>query len=267
MSRFQVLEGKLSPLYNNFEDYTFTDCIATDTRLMGAVAMCLRFCADDGSGRVLHVLLHLDYSEYGVDEYLEYFHDTEDEAFSDEALWKDWTHIYGGLGGELQEVPLDTAVYHINQALAVSNARFRDTDEEIVSFQTFARTKMSQLLASLPEAMPDGPEHFGRLCKAPLSVRETMHYFIMRLADLDFTAAAWLSDIPVTVLRNNAVCRNGIQTLMKDTITQDGLSPVWHSRTLTMDDLQYYFYTTTLRIRFDAKRKRHVIQEFSVDSA
>ena len=138
MAGFQVIEGGLSPNYNVFSDYSFTDCMATDTRLMGAVAMCARFSAADGSGGVLHILFHLDFSEYGIDEYLEYFHDTDDEAFVDKDLWTEWAGIYGGLGGELVQISPSAMLFFIDQALEITRKRFRSDDSELLSFRKYA---------------------------------------------------------------------------------------------------------------------------------
>ncbi len=46
-----------------------TSCIATDTRLMGVVARKVSWTASDGSRDKLFQLIHLDFSEYGVDDY------------------------------------------------------------------------------------------------------------------------------------------------------------------------------------------------------
>lgn len=49
MPKLRVVEGKLSSKYNHFKDYRFDSCIATDTRLMGVVAMKVSWTAKDGS--------------------------------------------------------------------------------------------------------------------------------------------------------------------------------------------------------------------------
>ena len=73
MPKLRVVEGKLSSKYNHFKDYRFDSCIATDTRLMGVVAMKVSWTAKDGSRDKLFQLIHLDFSEYGVDDYREIF--------------------------------------------------------------------------------------------------------------------------------------------------------------------------------------------------
>ena len=39
MQNFQVIEGRLSESYNHFSEFRFRNCICTDTRLMGVLAM------------------------------------------------------------------------------------------------------------------------------------------------------------------------------------------------------------------------------------
>ena len=68
----KVIEGRQSTLYNHFKEYELAYCRATTSRLMGVVALKLTwYKAGDTSSRY-HQIMHLDYSEYGVDEYLEF---------------------------------------------------------------------------------------------------------------------------------------------------------------------------------------------------
>lgn len=47
MPVLKVVEGKLSNKYNHFMDYRFDSCVATNTRLMGVVALKVSWTAKD----------------------------------------------------------------------------------------------------------------------------------------------------------------------------------------------------------------------------
>ena len=67
-----VVEGRLSDRYNHFAEYSFMSCQATETRLMGVVALKVSWRGKDRPRARYYQIIHLDYSEYGVDEYLEF---------------------------------------------------------------------------------------------------------------------------------------------------------------------------------------------------
>ena len=72
MNELYAVEGKQSFLYNHFKDCKWDSCVATDTRLMGVIAMKITWKC--GRSKIYQIL-HLDFSEYGIDDYLEYFTD------------------------------------------------------------------------------------------------------------------------------------------------------------------------------------------------
>ena len=69
---FSIVEGRLSERYNHFAEYDFMSCQATETRLMGVVALKVTWRGKDRPRARYYQIIHLDYSEYGVDEYLEF---------------------------------------------------------------------------------------------------------------------------------------------------------------------------------------------------
>ena len=72
MPEFKLVDGRLSEYYNHFGDYRLVSCQATDTRLMGVVALKLTWRGKEKSRSHYYQVIHLDYSEYGIDEYLEF---------------------------------------------------------------------------------------------------------------------------------------------------------------------------------------------------
>ena len=59
MNELYAVEGKQSFLYNHFKDCKWDSCVATDTRLMGVIAMKITW----KSGRSkIYQILHLDFS-------------------------------------------------------------------------------------------------------------------------------------------------------------------------------------------------------------
>ena len=60
MKKFKVINGGLSEEKNIFSDMTVSSCKATNTRLMGVVALHIIW---DNRGNEFHQLFHLDYSE------------------------------------------------------------------------------------------------------------------------------------------------------------------------------------------------------------
>ena len=72
MPELKLVDGRLSEYYNHFEEYRFLSCLATDTRLLGVVALKVTWRGKDNPRAHYYQVIHLDYSEYGIDEYLEF---------------------------------------------------------------------------------------------------------------------------------------------------------------------------------------------------
>ena len=141
MPKLRVVEGKLSSKYNHFKDYRFDSCIATDTRLMGVVAMKVSWTAKDGSRDKLFQLIHLDFSEYGVDDYREIFSNANNPEGGREVR-SEWKRISGGLGGSEVKIPFFTLVQLIDEVIA-TNEKYYERHEPFI--QAFRKETLMRL--------------------------------------------------------------------------------------------------------------------------
>mgnify|MGYP001354381760 CR=1 FL=1 len=99
MNKLKVINGGMLGKTNIFKDLEFSDCIATNTRLMGVVAIHITWNKGSSS---FEQLFHLDYSEYGIDGY--YDSNTSND------LENDWKHMSSGLGGNEVEITLEDSL-------------------------------------------------------------------------------------------------------------------------------------------------------------
>ena len=191
MPKLRVVEGKLSNKYNHFKDYRFDSCIATDTRLMGVVAMKVSWTAKDGSRDKLFQLIHLDFSEYGVDDYREIFSNANNPEGGREVR-SEWKRISGGLGGSEVRIPFFTLVQLIDEVIATNEKYFEE------------KSKEGQQL----------------VCKSPLTSFELINYFLMRMLDKDYHGASFLGDISISEMKRSRFKEIGIAELVRNKISK-----------------------------------------------
>ena len=101
MTELRIIHGKKSIRYNHFEDCEFVSCRAVATRLMGVVALRVSWRSRRDRRSVLYQIIHLDYSEYGIDEYREFECVPGDPAYSENKkemneLWDNFVAVMGG---------------------------------------------------------------------------------------------------------------------------------------------------------------------------
>lgn len=231
MSTFEVREGKLSPYYNHFMDYAFHDCTATDTRLMGVVALRATWQSKEDSDKYLVQLIHLDFSEYGIDEYAEYFFDRNGTKKNvREELEPMWRRISGSLGGK--EVEIDYPLMHalIREVLATNEkyaARHREDIREfrektlfrIRQMEEACRVASEEADSITDEADTITDEAMSRVCPKHLTTFETINYFLMRLAEHDLRGAAYLTTIQTDELAKLPMLTSRMATLMLNRIS------------------------------------------------
>lgn len=261
MPDFQVVEGKLSDKYNTFADYDFEKCEATDTRLMGVVAMRVTWLSHDTPGEKFIQLFHLDYSEYGVDDYNEYTVEKNDYDTAHEVS-ETWKRISGHLGGKSVNVPFHAMFLLIDSSLAVNERHYMDHPLEIREFRDHVLLRMSLMRDAtkglFEESIRLSPsECMDLVCPKTLSRFETINYFLMRMADNDIEAAKHLSTIDEAELKDSPLMGKGLMTIMRNRIARmkslekdDGVS-IYRCRTLFMKDPSYFFGQTLLG--FDGK--------------
>lgn len=271
MANFGVVEGRKSPLYNHFAEYELMSCRATVTRLMGVVA--LKLCWQDASdaSRRYYQLMHLDYSEYGIDEYLEFECLPEGPGCRElrAEVQARWNRFINVMGGAAVSITPSCALRLIDSALSLAGddvPREHDSEEN-KSFRRFAAGRLSLMTEALRERGIDSDACSIREAIASVSVPDPgpygiINYFLMRLLDRDFDAASFLSDIPEEELRKSPLASRGIQSLMRSDITDvpkrynpraDDRLSMYYARITTLSRDGYYHIT--LSIWLDPKKK------------
>lgn len=227
MPDFKVVTGRHSRRYNHFREYVFDKCIATNTRLMGVVALNLTWHSRTNNKHILRQVFHLDFSEYGIDEYIEYYNDTDLlmlSTCSDYREFKEgWEETSKGLGGKHVKIPLAIAVRLIEMALEINEKYYTRHEPDIQEFRLGAIERFKLM----KEAYLEGPEFTDEYSDEDviravslnkLSVHETINYFIMRLVDGDMDAVRTVTTIPAEKLEEMSVRQHDIMTLSRNKI-------------------------------------------------
>ena len=214
-----LVEGRLSDRYNHFAEYEFESCQATDTRLMGVVAMKITWRGRDKARARYFQVIHLDYSEYGIDEYLEFECIPGTDTYKDnkEDMNYYWQHFTGVMGGKVVSIPAETMMKLIEMALPLASEGIdrEYDDDENREFRAYAVMRLGFMKKELEKhgysADGCGPEAAMRaITPQKLATCETINYFIMRLVDRDFDAAAMLSYIDRSELEKSELAEAGI---------------------------------------------------------
>ena len=281
---FSVIEGRLSDRYNHFEEYEFDTCQATDTRLMGVVAMKVSWRGRENPRSRYFQVIHLDYSEYGIDEYLEFECIPGSETYKEN---KDdmnyyWRHFTSVMGGNVISISADKMLRLIDMAMPLAGDdidREYDNDENR-EFRSYAAVRLGLMRDALEEegfsaenCTPEDALRSASLRK--LAACETINYFIMRLVDRDFDAASLLSSIDQSELRKSELAGPGIQTLIKNSIKKsnrqtdppaDGTSTPYRCRMTTLGRNGYYHATFVTYLSGDYRAKDSVVTQLDVGS-
>lgn len=281
MTELQVVEGKLSEYYNHFGEYEFTSCEATETRLMGAVAFCVTWTAKDNPQSKFYQVFHLDYSEYGIDDYYEFICTPDSKGKKqEEEMYFYWNKFISVMGGRLVTLPPKALIRFVDAAtpIALDNrVREFDTDENRI-FRKYAVKRLNMMKKSFirtglfTDSMSED-DALSMLIPKRLSIFETINYFIMRLVDLDFSAAAYLSSINCSELENCPLAMNGIQSLIRNSITSapikdypsaDGKSSPYRCKSTTLRGNTYYFSSYIIWLETDYNRRAYKVRDISV---
>ena len=237
---------------------------------MGVVALKITWYKPGDASSRYHQIMHLDYSEYGIDEYLEFEcvpgHD--DYASSKEASKNRWNNFINVIGEAPINISTACMLRLIESALPLaSDDRTREYDsEENISFRRHALRRIGLMKEALAERgitsdACSSLEAIEKVSARNLGQYATINYFLMRLVDRDFEAAAYLSDLSEEELRGSLLAQQGVQTLMRNSITrlakkdnprsQDKLR-MYSCRLTTLGKNGYYH--TSLNIWLDGGR-------------
>ncbi|MBR0400197.1 MAG: hypothetical protein IJH95_05225 [Mogibacterium sp.] len=258
MPVFKVVEGRLSEHYNHFREYEFESCRATATRLMGVVAMKISWKGRADQRARFFQVLHLDYSEYGIDDYREFecIPGKEDYGDKKQEMTSLWNHFISVMGGSVVSLSAPVMLRLIEMALPLAGddiSREYDSEENII-FRHEALLRLSLMKDALEEhginASDGEPESIiSTVSPKRLATCETINYFVMRLVDCDIDAASYLSTISRDELSLSELTRPGVQTLMRSSIRKssaaedlpsDGSSFPYRVRITTMSRSGYH---------------------------
>ena len=279
-----LVEGRLSDRYNHFAEYEFESCQATDTRLMGVVAMKVSWRGRDKARARYFQVIHLDYSEYGFDEYLEF------ECIPGTDTYKDnkddmnyyWQHFTGVMGGRVVSISAEVMLKLIDLAMPLASEDIdrEYDDDENRAFRAYAVTRLSLMKDELVKQGVD-PDSCGTeaamraVTPSKLATCETINYFIMRLVDRDFDAAAMLSYLDRSELENSELAEAGIQTLVRSRIKKssrekdepaDGKSFPYRCTITTLGRDGYYHATFVIYLSGDYRAKDPFVTQLDMGS-
>lgn len=302
LTRLYVEEGKKSDKYNNFNDLILESIEVSSSRLMGVLAMRIIWSKDANKNFKYYQVMHLDFSEYGIDEYSEF--DCTDESAESYtnygAMEYLWSHIIKPLGSDIIKIPYEIASLLIEKAKSIANSDInREFDNsENIGFRAMAVSRLELMKESIlarktsecsenynPHDKSNKQQgyiktHINNMneCISPvsehhLSENGVINYFIMRLVDKDYDAATYLSDLERAELEKNITSTAGIQTLLKNNIEKID-TYTFRGSAVTLSATSYYYYTYNIELRSKQQSDKekcnndsYLVKDFSVGTA
>lgn len=279
-----IVEGRLSDRYDHFAEYDFMSCQATETRLMGVVALKVTWRGREKTRARYYQVIHLDYSEYGIDEYLEFecIPGEEDYKEKKEEMNYNWNHFTSVMGGHVVNIPPSAMLRLIDSAVPLAG---KGIDREYDDYQNevFRENALMRLGLMRDRLAADGvtaelcqPETAMELVSEKrLGACATINYFIMRMVDRDFDAAAMLSTVSRDELESNELADPGIQTLIRSSISKsdqvtdppaDGSSHPYRCRITTLGRSGYYHATFVIYLDGDYRTKDSRVTQIDIGS-
>ena len=279
-----LIEGRLSDRYNHFSEFEFLSCQATDTRLMGVVAMKVTWRGRKKQRDHYYQIIHLDYSEYGIDEYLEFDCVTGTDSYKDnkEDMNYYWKHFTSVMGGSVVTIPADAMLRLIDMArpLAGRDVDREYDDEENAQFREKALMRLDLMESELAAAditkdTCDPADAMRVVSEKRLPTCALINYFIMRLVDRDFEAALMLSSMSRADIQASELALPGVQTLIRSKIRKssrekdppaDGTSSPYRVTITTLGRKGYYHATFTIYVSGDYRSRGSVITQLDMGS-
>ena len=284
MAELKLIYGKQSDKYDHFREFDFESCRAVCTRLMGVVALKVTWRGKKDKRERMYQVMHLDYSEYGIDEYQEFIctPGSDDFAAKKEEMSALWNHFVSVMGGEVDSIDAACMLRLIEDALPLASEDItREYDnEENKTFRAYAKMRIGFMqnalncegITSADCSTRDAIETTSPL---KLSSYETINYFIMRMVDCDFAAASYLSSMSMDALRDCELTGPGVQTLVKCNIEKsdrrvdlpaDRFSFPFRCRLTTLASDAYYHYTLVIWLNGNHRAKNPLVTDIKVGS-
>lgn len=236
MVELKILKGGLSKEVNIFLNMEFISCKATDTRLMGVVALKLLW---NYKGNDFLQLFHIDFSEYGVDGY--YDSGTTDDIESN------WIHMSGGLGGNEVSITFPEVLGLISHSQRVNRRHRKKHSDDLVDFQLFTESIYKHMLEASDGIVDDGKKFMGSTCTKISNSFEAINYFIMRIYDDDFCAANHLSTFNCDKLSEIILLCRGSGSLIRNKIHEKSDNE-YNCKSLILTDYGYYYLDLSINI-------------------
>lgn len=284
MPELSLIEGRLSEYYNHFREYRFENCTVTATRLMGVLALKVTWRGIERQRDRYYQIIHLDYSEYGVDEYIEFecIPGNADYAANKEEMNSVWNNFTGSMGGELIDVTPDAMLRMIEMALPLASCdmdREYDTREN-EEFRRYALIRIGLMTEALNDAgitsdTCTASQAITASTPKRLATCETINYFLMRLVDHDYDAAMFLSTLTREQLSDCPLGDPGIQTLIRSRIRRssadedvpaDGTSVPYRVTITTLARNGYYHSSLVIYLNGDYRVSNPKVTAIEVGS-
>lgn len=276
---FTVVEGRMSPNYNHFKSYNLISVEATETRLMGVVAMKLSWKGKESDSEFYQVI-HLDYSEFGVDDYSE-FEIEKDENYevSYNEMLTEWNNFVAVMGGKIVELPINVAIRLIDDAIDIwlsSELLVRGDENEFWRKGALGRVAMMKDTLIEEGVLTEGesesldPQYCIELVSPKsLAAYETINYFLMRMVDRDIEAAHFLTTIDRETLKNSVLVCDDLQSLTRNTITSSkGISEeadvTYYCKYISMGYDSYYYGSLSIKLTGERGNKNRKVKDFDV---
>ncbi len=284
MAELKLIYGKQSPKYDHFKEFDFETCRAVCTRLMGVVALKVTWRSKSDRRERMYQVMHLDYSEYGIDEYQEFIctPGSDDFAVKKDEMNALWNHFVSVMGGSIESIDAACLLRLIEDALPLASediTREYDNDENR-EFRAYAKMRLGLMqdalncegITSADCSTRDAIETTSPL---RLSAYETINYFIMRMIDRDYDAASYLSSMNMEDLPDCELSGPGIQTLVrcdiersdrKKDVPADRSSFPFRCRITTLARDSYYHYTLVIWLNGSHRAKNPLVTDIKVGS-
>lgn len=279
---FSIVEGRLSERYDHFAEYDFMSCQATETRLMGVVALKVTWRGKEKPRARYYQVIHLDYSEYGIDEYLEFdcTPGTDTYKQNKEDMNYHWEHFTGVMGGDVVNIPPSAMLRLIDMAipLAANNIDREYDDSTNEEFREYAVMRLDMMREALKRQgitadLCSREDAMRYVSEKRLGAYAVINYFIMRVVDRDFDAACMLSTIDREELKGCELAEPGIQTLIKSSISksdaetdppEDGTSYPFRCTITTLGRAGYYHSTFVIYLDGDSRTRDAKVTQLDI---
>ncbi|NLP30320.1 MAG: hypothetical protein GX363_04230 [Clostridiales bacterium] len=182
----------------------FISAYVTDTRLMGVLALSIKWQVSTSNGNsIVDQFFYFDAEEYGLETYKSIIDGDEDTITAIEL------GIIGGLGGDKVSVSEKEAQYLV-QSFVKESERLKVSLPEPVEEYDFLFENQVQLTKK------EHQELIEKICTPILSDYHLIHYFVMRCVGRDFTGASYLIEGRVDMEsvpepKPASLCKNSIE--------------------------------------------------------